>query len=163
MFKFLQQEAALSILRAADVVAQEGASVMKPFDLSPQQFNVLRILRGSPEGLACGQIGERMINHDPDITRLLDRMEARNLILRHRSGADRRVVTARITNDGLSLLGRVDPAVHELHMRQFEGFTECELRQLTELMNKLIDSTAYAAALARNRLSGVSNESTTSS
>jgi DNA-binding MarR family transcriptional regulator len=156
MAKFVQRDAALSILRAADVIAQQGASVMKPFDLTSAQFNVLRILRGSPDGLPCGQIGERMINRDPDITRLLDRMEARHLIRRQRGEQDRRVVTARISRDGLALLERVDPAVHAWHVAQFESFTESQLRQISELMEQLINSKAYEAALARNRLSGVS-------
>jgi len=134
---FIQQEAALSILSAADVIQQESSSMMKPFDLTPPQFNVLRILRGAPEGLACGQIGERMISRDPDITRLLDRMEARSLIMRERSDHDRRVVTARISDDGLELLKRVDPMIRSLHEQQFQGMTEKQMRQIIELLAQL--------------------------
>lgn len=162
MPKLVQQEAALSILRAADLISQESASVMKPFDLTAPQFNVLRILRGSPDGLPCGQIGERMINRDPDITRLLDRMEARNLILRQRGEQDRRVVTARISSEGLKLLERVDPVVHACHLHQFEDFSDAQLRQIIELMGNFLKSRGYAAALARNRLSGINNENTSS-
>lgn len=162
MSEFVEREAALGILRAADLISQESASVMRPFDLTPAQFNVLRILRGSPEGLACGQIGDRMINRDPDITRLLDRMEARKLIVRHRSEHDRRVVNARISQDGLDLLERVDPAVHDCHLRQFESFTERQLLQITELMDLFVKSSNYAA-LARDRFNGASKESTSCS
>jgi DNA-binding MarR family transcriptional regulator len=130
----IQQEAALSILRAADLIMQESASQLKPFDLTGAQFNVLRILRGSPDGLPCGQIGERMINRDPDITRLLDRMEVRQLILRQRSEQDRRVVTARISQHGLDLLKRVDPVISDLHKRQFAGFSEKQMGQVMQLM-----------------------------
>lgn len=162
MFKFVQRDAALSVLRAADLISQDVAQAVRPYDLTPSQFNVLRILRGAPDGLPCGQIGERMINRDPDITRLLDRMEARNMIVRHRNESDRRIVTARISQEGLSLLDRVDPAVHDCHLRQFEGLTENQLLQITSLMNQFLESRNYAA-LARDRLSGVSNESTSCS
>jgi DNA-binding MarR family transcriptional regulator len=162
MPKFLQQEAALSILRAADLISQESASVMKPFDLTVSQFNILRILRGSPDGLPCGQIGERMINRDPDITRLLDRMEAHKLIERQRGEQDRRVVTARISAEGLKLLERVDPVVHACHLDQFEDFSHGQLQQIIDLMGNFLKSRGYAAALARNRLSGASNKSTSS-
>ena len=75
------------------------------------QYNVLRILRGAPEGLPCGEIANRMITRDPDITRLLDRLEKRGLISRSRETKDRRTVMARITPDGLKLLARLDEPV----------------------------------------------------
>jgi len=136
---FIQQEAALGILRAADLIAQQSASVMKPFDLTGAQFNVLRILRGSPDGLPCGQIGERMIQRDPDVTRLLDRMQTRNLIVRQRSKQDRRVVTAKISEKGLDLLERLDPLVNQMHLRQFDGFSEIQLRQMKDLMDQVLN------------------------
>jgi DNA-binding MarR family transcriptional regulator len=133
-----KHEAALSILRAADLIAQQASSALKPFDLTPAQFNVLRILRGAPEGLACGQISERMIQRDPDVTRLLDRMEGRGLIVRQRSEMDRRVVNARISPRGRELLERVDPVIQELHLRQFEGFSDSQLSQMKELMERVL-------------------------
>ena len=134
----LQQEAALSILRAAEMIMQDSAAALKPFDLTGPQFNVLRILRGSPDGLACGQISERMIHRDPDITRLLDRMEARNLITRHRGEQDRRVVTAKISETGLELLARVNPAINAAHVSQFQAFSDTQMRQIKSLMQKLL-------------------------
>jgi DNA-binding MarR family transcriptional regulator len=133
----IQQEAALNILRAADLILQDSAATLKPFDLTVAQFNVLRILRGAPEGLPSGQIGQRMINRDPDITRLLDRMELRQLIFRERSDHDRRVVTARITQNGLDLLKRADPTIADSHHRQFAGFTEKQLRHIIQLMAQI--------------------------
>ena len=100
-FALMEEEAALSVLRTADLLGQRAVEVLKPFDLTAAQYNVLRILRGSPEGLACGQISERMISRDPDITRLLDRMEARGLIGRERSRTDRRIIIVRIKAIGL--------------------------------------------------------------
>jgi DNA-binding MarR family transcriptional regulator len=104
-FVSLEQEAVLNVLRTADVLQQRLAAALKPFKLSHSQYNVLRILRGAgPKGLACREISERMITRDPDITRLLDRLEARGLLTRTRAQKDRRVVTARITSEGQRLL-----------------------------------------------------------
>lgn len=136
-FSLLEEEASLSIVRTADVMFQRMAELLKPFDLSSSQYNVLRILRGAKEGLACGQIAERMVSRDPDITRLLDRMEARGLISRARDEQDRRVVKAAITGKGLSLLDELQPLVLDYHRRQFAGFGEKKLKQLIEWMEQL--------------------------
>src|SRR5215469_2382140 len=92
--------------------------VLKAEDLSATQYNVLRILRGAPEGLTCGEIANRMITRDPDITRLLDRLEKRHLISRRRGAKDRRMVLTRITPEGLALLARLDRPVQEAHRQQ---------------------------------------------
>src|SRR6266498_3305132 len=93
-FNSVEEEVLLALLRTADQVGRRGAEVMKPFDLSPTQYNALRILRGGGEkGLPCSEIGERMINRDPDITRLLDRLVKRDLVERRREEKDRRVIT----------------------------------------------------------------------
>ncbi len=139
-FSLLEQEATLCVLRTADLLSQVAADALKPFDLTPSQFNILRILRGSPDGLACGQIAERMVNRDPDITRLLDRMEARNLLTRERSALDRRVVVTHISATGLELLKRVDPVMAEAHQQRLRGTSEKQLRQLIELLDKVRES-----------------------
>jgi DNA-binding MarR family transcriptional regulator len=136
-FSFIEQEASLGILRTSDLLAQGAADALKPFDLTPPQFNVLRILRGSPDGLSCSQIADRMISRDPDVTRLLDRMEARNLLIRERSAQDRRVVLTRITAYGLELLANIDPTMVEMHRRQFRGISEKQMRQLIDLLDKV--------------------------
>ena len=136
----IQHQAALSILRVAELIIQEVSITLKPFDLTTSQFNVLRILRGSPDGLPCGQIGERMINRDPDVTRLLDRMEARHLIQRQRNDHDRRVVTARISEGGIDLLKRADPSMYRLHEHQFDGMTEKQMRQIIQLMEVILQA-----------------------
>src|SRR5258707_14380779 len=92
--------------------------VLKAEDLSSTQYNVLRILRGSPDGLPCGEIASRMITRDPDITRLLDRLEKRALISRCRETKDRRMVIARITPAGLKLLAWLGEPVDEGHPKQ---------------------------------------------
>src|SRR5207245_5605327 len=101
-FNSVEQEAMLNVIRTADVLGSEVAAIFKPWNLSATQYNVLRILRGAgrEQGLACGEIASRMITRDPDITRLLDRLEKRGLISRCRAQKDRRVVWARITEAG---------------------------------------------------------------
>ena len=136
-FSLVEEEASLGIIRTSDVIIQRVTELLKPFDLSSAQYNVLRILRGAEEPLACGQIAERMINRDPDITRLLDRMEARGLISRARAVEDWRVVKAQITGKGLSLLAELQPLILGQHRRQFAGFGEKKLKQLVEWMEQI--------------------------
>src|SRR6266446_3347344 len=124
----------LDLLRTTDLLSRGPAQVLKTEDLSATQYNVLRILRGSPEGLPCGEIGSRMITRDPDITRLLDRLEKRELISRCRETKDRRMVMARITQEGLQLLARLDAPVQESHRKQLGHLGRERLRALTELL-----------------------------
>lgn len=101
-FATLEEEVHLEIQRTAQVAARWIAVALKPLGLSEAQFNVLRILRGAgPEGLPSARIGERMVRHDPDLTRLLDRLEKGGLVEKVRDTRDRRVVIARITRAGL--------------------------------------------------------------
>ena len=108
--------------------------VLKAEDLSSTQYNVLRILRGAPEGLPCGEIANRMITRDPDVTRLLDRLEKRGLISRNRETKDRRMVLTRITDEGLELLERMDSPVRQAHERQLGHLGHERLEMLTELL-----------------------------
>src|SRR6266536_1482490 len=116
----LEDRLFVALLKTADTLGQEAEQLLKAAGLTGAQYNVLRILRGAePEGLACRGSGDRRISHDPDITRLLDRMEKRGLISRERQTDDRLVVKTRITAQGLSLLKTLDQPVHDLHKRQF--------------------------------------------
>src|ERR1700734_2019765 len=99
-----EETAFLDSPRTADMLTRGADWVLKSEDLSHTQYNVLRILRGSPQGLPCGEIASRMITRDPDVTRLLDRMEKRGLISRARQSRDRRLVLARLTSEGLKLV-----------------------------------------------------------
>ena len=136
-FLLIEEEASLSIVRTADVIHQRTAECLKPVDLTTSQYNVLRILRGAKEALACGQIAERMVSRDPDITRLLDRMELRGLISRARDEHDRRVVKTQITGKGLGVLEELQPLILEHHRRQFAGFGEKKLKQLIAWMEEI--------------------------
>lgn len=129
-----EEAAFLDLLRTTDTLSRGLIHVLKAADLSATQYNVLRILRGAPEGLACGEIASRMITRDPDVTRLLDRLEKRGLISRCRETKDRRTVMARITPDGLKLLARLDEPVQSAHRKQLGHLGRERLRTLTELL-----------------------------
>ena len=108
--------------------------VLKAEDLSLTQYNVLRILRGAPQGLPCGEIASRMITRDPDVTRLLDRMEKRGLISRSRESRDRRLVLARIAAEGLKLVNRLDEPVQKIHRKQLGHMGKERLQALVDLL-----------------------------
>ena len=134
----LEKRVFVSLLQTADTLGQEAEQLLKAAGLTGAQYNVLRILRGAePSGLACRAIGERMISHDPDMTRLLDRMEKRGLITRERQSDDRRVVKTRITAQGLSLLKTFDQPVYDLHKRQFRHMPATHLKILYDLLEEV--------------------------
>ena len=136
-FESLEQEVLLNLLRTADALGRDFEAVFKPAGISMTQYNVLRILRGAGEdGLACGEIGDRMITRDPDMTRLLDRLESRGLITRVREATDRRVVKTRITKDGLSLLSKLDDPISATHQKQMEHMDERKLQTLLKLLEE---------------------------
>jgi DNA-binding MarR family transcriptional regulator len=137
--KSLEEDACVDLVRTADMLSRRPAQVLKAEDLSGTQYNVLRILRGSPEGLSCGEIGSRMITRDPDITRLLDRLEKRGLISRCRETKDRRSVLGRITAEGLVLLARIDRPMIEVHRDQLGHLGEKRLGELRDLLKACRD------------------------
>jgi MarR family transcriptional regulator, organic hydroperoxide resistance regulator len=134
----LEDQLFVTILKTADSLSQQAEQVLKTAGLTGAQYNVLRILRGAePEGLLCRGIAERMISHDPDMTRLLDRMEKPGWITRRRQQDDRRVIKTRITAEGLKLLKKLDQPVHDLHKGQFRHMTFARLKLLTELLSEV--------------------------
>jgi len=130
-----EEAAFLDLVRTVDLLSRAPAQVLKSEDVSATQYNVLRILRGAPKGLPCGEIGNRMITRDPDITRLLDRLEKRGLISRCREERDRRTVMTRITPEGLKLLARLDEPVQAAHRQQLGHLGRQRLQALTELLS----------------------------
>jgi len=137
-FASIEQEVYLNLLRTGDALAQRVEKLLRDASLSGTQYNVLRILRGAgSQGLTCGETGERMVTHDPDITRLLDRLEKRNLITRSRDTRDRRVVTAKITPEGIRLLESLDKPLAELHRSLFRHVPRQDLKTLSSLLEKV--------------------------
>ena len=131
-----EEAAFLDLLRTTDMLSRGLVTILKPEDLSSTQYNVLRILRGAREGLPCGEIAKRMITRDPDVTRLLDRLEKRGLISRSREARDRRTVMARITGAGLKLLARLDEPLQAAHRKQLGHLARGRLRLLTDLLRE---------------------------
>ena len=134
----IEDQIFVAILKSADMLSAQAEQLIKASGLTGTQYNVLRILRGAgPDGLPCNGISERMISHDPDMTRMLDRMENRLWITRERQKEDRRVVKARITDEGLKLLKKLDAPVRELHKRQFAQMSATRQKTLLELISEI--------------------------
>lgn len=129
-----EEAAALDLARTVELLAHPVSQLFKAHELSMTQYNVLRILRGAKEGLTCGEIANRMISRDPDITRLLDRLEKRSLIARARDDKDRRVVLTQITPEGLELLAALDGPVLKTHAESLGHMGEERLAALRELL-----------------------------
>lgn len=134
-FESLQEEALLNIIKTTEVFSWRASSLFKEIGLTATQYNVLRILRGAGnEGLLCREISERMFTKDPDITRLLDRLESRGLISRNRDNRDRRAITVKITDQGLEALKSLDKPITEHHQQLLGHLTQKQLQQLISLL-----------------------------
>jgi MarR family transcriptional regulator, organic hydroperoxide resistance regulator len=134
-FTSREQEAYLALLRTADALQTGVEAKLKEFGLTGTQYNALRILRGAgPEGLPCREIGERMITHDPDITRLLNRLEDRGLVDRTRARQDRRVIYGKITATGLRLLREIDKPLEKFGREMLSHVGQKQLQQLIDLL-----------------------------
>jgi DNA-binding MarR family transcriptional regulator len=129
-----EEVAHLEMMRTMEALSHQFVHVFKAEDLSSTQYNVLRILRGAPEGLPCGEIGNRMVTRDSDITRLLDRLEKRSLVSRCRESKDRRTVWTRITPEGLELLARLDEPIRKTHLELLGHLGAKRLNLLADLL-----------------------------
>jgi DNA-binding MarR family transcriptional regulator len=137
-FQSLQQEVFLEVLRTGHALVQDLVDLLKPYGLTQPQYNVLRILRGAgTAGLPTGEVGARMVaSREPDVTRLLVRMERSGLVRRERDPDNRRIVTARITREGLRVLKALDQPVLDMHADQLEHMTRRELEYLATLLER---------------------------
>ena len=128
----------MGLFRTADALKRGIGPVLEPAGITPQQYNVLRILRGaSGEGLPTLEIAERMIEHAPGITRLVDRLERKGLVRRRRAARDRRQVRCFITPQGLALLAGLDEPVHKINLRSLEALDGEEIADLIATMDKI--------------------------
>ena len=134
-FDVPEQEAYLNLMRTASVLAADFARVFRQFGLSEATYNTLRILRGSGErGRTCGEVRDMLVAQVPDVTRLIDRLEESGFVQRERGNADRRIVRIRITEQGLSLLARMDATVLDMHRAQLGHMSREELETLIQLL-----------------------------
>ncbi|MEI6233488.1 MAG: MarR family transcriptional regulator [Planctomycetota bacterium] len=128
----------LNLILTADQLAREQDELLRSHQISSEQYNVLRILRGAGEsGLTCTEIGARMLTRSPDITRLLDKLEGRGLIVRTRSNEDRRIVRATIASVGLSVLRILDNPLQELHRASLRHMSRADLAKALELLEAM--------------------------
>lgn len=136
-FASLEEEALLNLQRTADRLQRGFQQMLKPTGLTATQYNAMRILRGAGDaGLKCSELGDRLVSHDPDITRLLGRLEKLKLIRRHRDSKDRRVVYAHITPAGLEQLRLMDPIVAEAVSRTLRHMAPERLEMLVDLLEE---------------------------
>jgi DNA-binding MarR family transcriptional regulator len=137
-FVSIEEETYLNLVRTADALTRELELMLQPHGLTPTQYNVLRILRGAGEdGATCSGISERLLAFDPDVTRLLDRLEKVKLVRRARSETDRRVVMTTITPAGLEVLARLDDPLKLLLRQQFKRVGRERLSQLIEDLEEI--------------------------
>jgi DNA-binding MarR family transcriptional regulator len=132
------QEAVLNIIAASSVLRDKQNSILHTHGLSAQQYNILRILKGGPkEGFPRCEIYDRMVDKAPDITRLIDRMEKAQLVVRIRSDNDRRQSIAQITEKGIKKLEEVTPYIraHELAVEKI--FTKEEIKAIKKISSKI--------------------------
>jgi MarR family transcriptional regulator, organic hydroperoxide resistance regulator len=137
-FRSAAHEAVVGLLRTTDRVRRTLAGVVEPRGITLQQYNVLRILRGSrPHGLPTLEIAARMVEHAPGITRLLDRLEAKTLVRRQRADDDRRQVMCRITPAGLRLLAGLDAGLQRADETTLGTLSRRDLRRLIALLDRI--------------------------
>ena len=137
-FSSLEEEALLNIARTFHTVSLPFSNAIQKYDLTGQQYNVLRIMRGAgAQGLPCGEISNRMITCDSDITRLLDRLDKGEYIKRYRPETDRRVVIAQITEKGKEILVELDEPLKELHRKLLGKMKRENLKTLISLLEEV--------------------------
>jgi DNA-binding MarR family transcriptional regulator len=133
-FSNIKVKALLNLIYTANWISSQQNTFFKPFGISPQQFNILRILRGAKAALKVNTIKERMLERAPNATRLMDKLCDKDLIERIACPEDRRVVHIQITNNGLSLLKKIDKNMKEDYL---EKLTQKEAEQLSDLLDKI--------------------------
>jgi MarR family transcriptional regulator, 2-MHQ and catechol-resistance regulon repressor len=134
-FGSLEEEAHLNLERTTAVLSHAFGEALKPYGITSTQYNVLRILRGAgAQGLCRNEVRDRLISQVPDVTRLLDRLEDAGLIERERSTTDRRLVSTRITAEGLALLRTLDQPVLDMHRKLLGHLSHKQLETLSALL-----------------------------
>jgi DNA-binding MarR family transcriptional regulator len=147
VFESPAQEALLALMVTASELRANVDRVLAEAGLTGEQFNILRILRGAgEEGHPSGEIGCRMIDRSPDVTRRIDTLEKQGLVERERSAGDRRVVRVRITRKGVQTLDAIAPKLHEYEQKISASLSKEELHRLAALCEKMIETDTASAA-----------------
>ncbi len=133
----LEAQVFLNLVRTAEALARGESDLLRSHGLSGPQYNVLRILRGArPDGLKCAEVATRMVTRDPDVTRLLDRLQRAGHVSRSRSPEDRRVISVRISSRGLALVDALDAPLDDLLRRKLAHLPRPALRRLNALLEQ---------------------------
>ena len=150
-FDSLEQEVYLALARTAAVLGHALAEALRPYGVTPTQYNVLRILRGAGRtGLCRNEVRDRLVAQVPDVTRLLDRLETMGYVERERDEEDRRLVTTRITAAGRELLASLDAPIVDKHRRQLGHMSATQLRTLADLLALARSGAAAADATSHD-------------
>lgn len=140
-FESDRQEAVINLLVTAGHYRQMLNDICRNYDITHDQYNVLRILKGvHPNGHPRNEIIDRMIERTPDVTRLLDRLEKRDLVYRTRSEEDRRLSIAKITDKGLDLLEEMDPEFSQASKSFTRGISEADLKTFSRICNEMLEN-----------------------
>lgn len=134
-FKDQRSKAFLNIKYTANWINSKEVEFFKSYGISPQQYNILRILRGAGKETKVQVVKERMVERAPNVTRLMDKLLEKNLIVRHRCDKDRRVVFVEITDEGLLLLSEVDTQISDLNL--LKNLSKEEAKVLSDLLDKI--------------------------
>jgi DNA-binding MarR family transcriptional regulator len=136
-FDSLQQEVYLGLWRTYDRLRALEDELFARFELTAQQYNVLRLLKAArPDAVPTLSLADRLVSRAPDITRMIDRLEDRGLVKREKQPGDRRVVRVRLTDAGLALLGEIAGPLAECHARQLGHLSEADLKRLSALLKE---------------------------
>jgi DNA-binding MarR family transcriptional regulator len=136
-FDSLAQEVYLGLWRTYDRLRALEDELFARFELTAQQYNVLRLLRAArPDPVPTLTLADRLISRAPDITRMIDRLEERRLVARERQAGDRRVVRVRITDEGLKLVADIAGPLADCHARQLEHLSDADLKRLAALLRE---------------------------
>ncbi len=133
-FESLEQEAMLGILRTSDLLENRLARLLREYDLTPSQYNAMRIMRGENKPMPCLEVAERMIQVAPAITRVVDQLLARELIRKEQSSQDRRVFLVELTSSGNRLLKKLDRPISQLHISLLGHVSDADLRLLNAIL-----------------------------
>ena len=135
-FTSVAHEAAVGLLRTADLLRRQASSVVEPHGITLQQFNVLRILRGAGDaGTPTLEVADRMVEQTPGVTRMLDRLEQKGLVRRQRCPKDRRQHLCWISEQGVELLARLDEPVATVNRTSLKGLSGTDQRKLIRLLD----------------------------
>lgn len=136
-FDSVEQEATLAVMRSSDLLENRFTRLLRQYDLTPSQYNVLRILRGEGKPLACLEVADRMIQVAPAITRVVEQLLTKKWITKTQSAQDRRIFEIELTGEAIRLLSELDQPVLDLHASLLANVSKDDLRTLIRILEEV--------------------------